>query len=56
LQDWRPGIVWQNPHLSTSLGETVTKTLSPINAANLKEAHKLVESGRSMGKVTLAGF
>ena len=38
------------------LKSTVTQTLSPINAANLKQAHTLVESSRSIGKVTLAGF
>jgi zinc-binding alcohol dehydrogenase family protein len=35
---------------------TLTKTLSPINAANLREAHRLVETGRTMGKVVLAGW
>jgi len=30
--------------------------LSPINAANLKAAHALVESGRMIGKVVLAGW
>jgi hypothetical protein len=34
---------------------TVTQKLSPINAANLKQLHKIVESGRAIGKVTLAG-
>lgn len=31
-------------------------TLSPINAANLREAHRRVESGRSVGKLVLAGW
>ena len=35
---------------------TLTKTLSPINAANLREAHRLVETGRTIGKVVLAGW
>ncbi|MCX5481387.1 zinc-binding alcohol dehydrogenase family protein [Kaistia geumhonensis] len=35
---------------------TLTKTLSPINAANLREAHKLVESGRMIGKLVVAGW
>ena len=35
---------------------TLTKTLSPISAANLREAHKLVESGRMIGKVVVAGW
>jgi NADPH:quinone reductase len=35
---------------------TVTETLGTINAANLKKAHALVESGKMKGKVVLAGF
>jgi NADPH2:quinone reductase len=35
---------------------TLAKELSPINAANLKEAHGLIESGRSIGKVVLHGW
>ncbi|RRK10677.1 zinc-binding alcohol dehydrogenase family protein [Lactiplantibacillus garii] len=35
------------------LKTTLTKTLRPINAANLREAHRLVESGRMRGKVVL---
>ena len=35
---------------------TLTETLSPINAANLIKAHALVESGRSIGKVVVAGW
>ncbi|AYV47491.1 zinc-binding alcohol dehydrogenase family protein [Caulobacter flavus] len=35
---------------------TLTQTLSPINAANLKAAHALIESGRAKGKVVLEGF
>ncbi|WP_283680123.1 zinc-binding alcohol dehydrogenase family protein [Lentilactobacillus sp. Marseille-Q4993] len=35
------------------LKPTETKTLSPINAANLRRAHELVESGRMIGKVVL---
>ena len=35
---------------------TATKELAPINAANLKAAHALVESGRMIGKVVLAGW
>ncbi|XP_032521973.2 zinc-type alcohol dehydrogenase-like protein SERP1785 [Danaus plexippus] len=38
------------------LKSTVTKVLSPINADNLKEAHKLLESKRMIGKVVLSGF
>jgi NADPH2:quinone reductase len=35
---------------------TLQKTLSPINAKNLREAHKLVESGKSIGKVVIQGW
>ena len=38
------------------LRSTLTTRLSPINAANLKEAHALVESGAARGKVVLDGF
>lgn len=35
---------------------TVTETLSPINAANLKQAHVTIESGKARGKIVLEGF
>lgn len=35
---------------------TVTEVLSPINAANLKKAHALIESGKARGKIVLEGF
>jgi NADPH2:quinone reductase len=35
---------------------TLTRRLSPINAANLKTAHALIESGASKGKIVLEGF
>jgi zinc-binding alcohol dehydrogenase family protein len=35
---------------------TATKELHPLNAANLRQAHALVESGRMLGKVVLEGF
>lgn len=38
------------------LKSTITKRLSPINATNLREAHKQVESGRMIGKLVLEGF
>jgi zinc-binding alcohol dehydrogenase family protein len=38
------------------LQTTVTRTLSPINAANLREAHRIAETGAAIGKTTLAGF
>ena len=36
------------------LRTTLTETLSPINAANLRKAHAQLESGRSIGKLVLA--
>lgn len=38
------------------LRSTQTQTLSPINAENLKKAHAIIESGKSIGKITLSGF
>ena len=38
--------------LRTTLGEN----LGRINAANLKRAHAMVESGKSRGKLVLEGF
>ncbi len=38
--------------LRTTLGET----LSPINAANLRQAHRQIESGRTIGKLVLEGW
>jgi len=35
---------------------TLTDTLSPINAENLKKAHALIESGTARGKIVLEGF
>ncbi|KKW67402.1 Zn-dependent oxidoreductase [Lampropedia cohaerens] len=35
---------------------TRRQSLGAINAANLRKAHALLESGQSIGKVTLAGF
>lgn len=32
------------------------ETLSPINARNLREAHRRIEAGRSIGKLVLAGW
>ena len=32
------------------------ETLNPINAANLREAHRRLESGSSIGKLVLAGW
>jgi NADPH:quinone reductase-like Zn-dependent oxidoreductase len=38
--------------LRTTFGEDV----GPINAANMKRAHAMVERGRSVGKIVLSGF
>jgi hypothetical protein len=35
---------------------TVAEHFGAINAANLKRAHALIESGRARGKVVLEGF
>ena len=38
------------------LRTTLTRTISPINAANLKTVHGIVESGTAIGKTVLEGF
>lgn len=35
---------------------TLAETLGQINAANLKKAHAMIESGRTRGKIVLEGF
>ncbi len=35
---------------------TRTRTLTPIDAANLRQAHRLLESGGMIGKLTLSGW
>jgi len=35
---------------------TMTTELTPINAVNLRKAHAQVESGKTIGKVVLAGW
>ncbi|PWE54052.1 zinc-binding alcohol dehydrogenase family protein [Metarhizobium album] len=35
---------------------TVTEVLTPISAANLKQAHATIESGKARGKIVLEGF
>ncbi|MBS0562813.1 MAG: zinc-binding dehydrogenase, partial [Proteobacteria bacterium] len=39
-----------------TLRTTLAETFGTINAANLRRAHALIESGRSKGKVVLEGF
>jgi NADPH2:quinone reductase len=38
------------------LRSTHAETLSPISSANLREAHARIESGRTIGKLVLAGW
>lgn len=38
------------------LRTTVTSTLTPISAKNLRKAHELIESGRTVGKLVLTGW
>ena len=38
------------------LRSTRTETLSPISATNLRDAHRRLESGTSIGKLVLAGW
>ncbi|MFN3631072.1 MAG: zinc-binding dehydrogenase, partial [Casimicrobiaceae bacterium] len=38
------------------LRSTLGQMVGTINAANLKKAHALIESQRSIGKLVLAGF
>ena len=35
---------------------TLDQVLSPINAANMREAHRLVETGKAKGKIVIEGF
>ena len=39
-----------------TLRSTHTASLGTINAANLKQAHRLIESGKTQGKLVLEGF
>lgn len=41
---------------SGALRTTLTDTLAPINAANLRKAHRRLESGTTIGKLVLAGW
>ncbi|MDR7334360.1 zinc-binding alcohol dehydrogenase family protein [Roseateles asaccharophilus] len=41
---------------ASRLRSTVSEHFSPINAANLRRAHALLESGRMRGKLVLSGF
>jgi hypothetical protein len=48
-QRCRVGRRWQNPLYSC-------RALRHINAANLKRAHALLETGKAHGKIVLEGF
>ena len=39
-----------------TLRTTVGEVLGPINAANVRRAHKMLEEGRAIGKLVLSGF
>jgi zinc-binding alcohol dehydrogenase family protein len=41
---------------SKKIKTTLTDLLSPINAENLRKAHKKLESGNTIGKIVLTGF
>ncbi|MEM9224058.1 MAG: zinc-binding alcohol dehydrogenase family protein [Pseudomonadota bacterium] len=38
------------------LRTTLNTVLSPINAENMREAHRLIETGQAKGKIVVAGF
>lgn len=41
---------------NSKIKSTLTNVLSPINAENLRKAHRQLESGRTIGKIVLSGF
>ncbi|MEO1103219.1 MAG: zinc-binding dehydrogenase, partial [Pseudomonadota bacterium] len=59
-----PDMVEQHKLLTYVAGEidagrlrtTVSEVLSPINAANMREAHRRIETGTAKGKIVLEGF
>ena len=59
-----PDMIQQHHLLSYVAGQidagniktTVSEVLSPINAANMREAHRLVETGQAKGKIVVEGF
>ncbi|MEZ5931888.1 MAG: zinc-binding alcohol dehydrogenase family protein [Alphaproteobacteria bacterium] len=59
-----PDMIEQHELLTWVAGEidagrirtTVDKVLSPINAATLREAHRLIETGQAKGKIVVEGF
>jgi NADPH2:quinone reductase len=59
-----PDMIEQHKLLTWVAGEidagrirtTVNQVLSPINAANMREVHRLVETGKAKGKIVIEGF
>lgn len=59
-----PDMIEQHKLLTYVAGEidagrirtTLSEVLSPINAANMREAHRLVETGKAKGKIVVEGF
>ena len=41
---------------ANKITSTLSENFGAINAANLKRAHALIESGKAQGKIVLAGF
>jgi NADPH:quinone reductase-like Zn-dependent oxidoreductase len=41
---------------SDKIKTTLTEVLSPINAENIRKAHRKLESGTMTGKIVLSGF
>ena len=41
---------------SNKIKTTLTEVLSPINAENLRKAHRKLESGTMIGKIVLSRF
>jgi hypothetical protein len=62
VPDPRPGHAAPHPHPGRParrrgiLTSTATQDLGPVNAANLRRAHRVLESGTAIGKTTLTGF
>ena len=56
---WRVALDW-SPNDDTLLYASVSRGYksgtTPINAANLREAHRRLESGTTVGKLVLAGW
>ena len=50
-------LTWAAAEIDASrLRTTVSEVISPINAANLREAHRRIETGQAKGKIVLEGF